>query len=111
MVEKLRNHSNHEQMGAVQKVSSLFCFLHLLSQMGRCAMSRDISFLHISRPEGSADGVGEGKNNRCDWDELKENCGDTEARSETEKLAPVISDITHRHDPGYRVNLREPYLV
>jgi len=63
MVEKLRNRSNLEQIGALQRVSSLFCFLRLLSQVGRCAMSRDVSFLHISRPQGSADGIGEGKNN------------------------------------------------
>ena len=54
-------------------------------------MSRDITLLHISRPKGSADGIGESKHDGRQWYELKKDSGDTEAGSGMERLAPVFT--------------------
>jgi hypothetical protein len=74
-------------------------------------MSRHISLLHISRPEGSADSVGEREDNRREWYELEENGSDTEARNRTETIASVTSYAVHHNGPGLRAQLGETYLV
>jgi len=43
-------------------------------------MSGDVSLFHVSSPKSSADGVGEGKNNRGKWHKLKKDCDDAEAK-------------------------------
>ncbi len=58
----------------------LLRLLRLFSQIGRCAMSGDVSLFHVSSPKSSADGVGEGKNNRGKWHKLKKDCDDAEAK-------------------------------